>query len=105
MRRAPRGGTGKTLRFFEPRPADKLCSADFEENMFERNFLADFVAAGLMSSNKKPAKKLVPGAVPTLFKHSRLARIAEQQHERRRSLHLKRTYSQSSDAEPVSERV
>ena len=63
------------IRFFEPRPADKLCAAHFEENMFERNFLADFVAAGLMSSKKKPAKKLVPGAMPTLFEHNRLARL------------------------------
>ena len=99
MRCTVRGAsTGKTFHLFEPRSVDRLCSAHFEDSMFQRNFEAEFVAAGLLTADKKIPKTLIVEAVSSLFQHNRLTRISDGRVERQ-SLYLKRKYSQLDDEE------
>ena len=96
MGRVARGAqSGRSLALFEPRPTDRLCSAHFEDSMFERNFAAEFISAGMMTTKKRCDKKLVAGAVPTLFSHRKA--VADGASERRESLYLKRKYSDISE--------
>ena len=104
MGRAVRGASrGLSQRLFEPRSTYRLCSAHFEKPMFQRNFHAEFVMAGMMVTKKKKrnGKKLVEGAVPILFAHSSsCSTVAVEESaccsrtsRRRESLYLKRKYA------------
>ena len=43
-------------KLFEPLQSDRLCFSHFEEDQFERNFMAEFVAAGEMTSRRRPRR-------------------------------------------------
>ena len=56
--------------------------------------MAEFVAAGAMTSRRRPRRMLKPEAVPTKFSHREA--VAEKK-PRRESLYLKRKYDQSQE--------
>ena len=70
--------------------------------MFQRDLLAEFVAAGEISTTKKCARKLIPGAEPTLFRKSQAApsrsKVGSITGSRRKSLYLERKYMQGSSS-------
>ena len=96
MGRVARGvrSSAGSHKLFEPLQSDRLCSSHFEEDQFERNFMAEFVAAGEMTSRRRPRRMLKPEAVPTKFSHREA--VAEKK-PRRESQYLKRKYDQSQE--------
>ena len=91
MGRVARGvkSSAGSHKLFEPLQSDRLRSSHFEEDQFERNFMAEFVATGEMTS-----RRLKPEAVPTKFSHREA--VAEKK-PRRESQYLKRKYDQSQE--------
>lgn len=53
--------------------------------------MAEFVAARMMETKKRPSRKLKPVAVPTIFSHSQPASAKQ---PRRESLYLKRKHDE-----------
>ena len=96
MGRVARGlkSSAGSHKLFEPLQSDHFCSSHFEEDQFERNFMAEFVAAGEMTSRRRPRRMLKPEAVPTKFRHREA--VAERK-PRRESQYLKRKYDQSQE--------
>lgn len=62
-------GKSKGYKLFEPRKWDRLCSTHFDKSLFQRDMQAEFMAAGVMAEKpgKRRPRKLVEGAVPTIF--------------------------------------
>ena len=58
MARVARGvnSSAGAHKLFEPLQSDRLCFSHFEEDQFERNFMAEFVAAGEMTSRRRPRR-------------------------------------------------
>ena len=94
MKRISRGvaSSAGSHKLFEPSRNDRLCSDHFTPDQFQnpQSLMDRFIASGEVASDTRPRHRLKPGAIPTIFSHTKEASAGTSLTPRRESLYLKR---------------